>query len=175
MYRDIGVERHMATLKAIPFAALALMACLASPSAATACNSGPDYCTDDPRIAAALAAKKQALKNDGYPDRLVGLLDLGVQCVARIRDEPDGFRVIDIAADGSKTDLNWDEDEEQVARGRLTSGASVRYWIVNSRRGFRCDGQKPYDQRPDYDAAANVSSETAIKCRLQGGAPVCTR
>jgi hypothetical protein len=83
--------------------------------------------------------------------------------------------VIDIAADGSKTDLNWDEDEEQVARGRLTSGASVRYWIVNSRRGFKCDGHKPYDQRPDYDAADDVSAETAIKCRLQGGAPVCTR
>lgn len=165
----------MAMLKAMTFATFASMVCLAGPSAATACNSGPDYCTDDPRITPALAAKKQALKKQGYPDRLVGLLDLGVQCVARIREEPDGFRVIDVAANGSNTDLNWDADEEQVAKGRLTSGASVRYWIVNARRGFKCDGQKPYDQRPDYDAADDVSAETAIKCRLQDGAPVCTR
>ena len=162
-------------IRSVTIAALALTACRAGPSVATACGSGPDYCTDDPRIAPALAAKKQALRREGYPDRLVGLLDIGVQCVARIRQEPDGFRLIDVAADGSKTDQNWDEDEERVARGRLGSGASVRYWIVNARRAFTCDGQKPYDQRPDYVASDDARADTAIRCALRGGAPVCTR
>ena len=122
-----------------------------------------------------MTAKKQDLKRQGYPDRLLGLLDIGVQCVARIRDEPNGFRLIDVAADGSKTDLNWDDDEERIAKGNLTSGKSARYWIVNARHAFSCDGQPPFDQQSDYDATDDVNADGAIKCMSQAGGARCTR
>ncbi len=57
---------------------------------AFACNSGPDFCTNDPRIPAALEAKKKAMLKE-YPSRLVALLDRGVQCIARIERSPDIF------------------------------------------------------------------------------------
>ncbi len=164
----------MTTFNLMKCAALALLAVFASGSQAFACNSGPDFCTDDSRIPSALVAKKQALKKQGYPDRLVSLIDRGVQCVARIREEPDGFHVIDVGTDGSKNDLSWDADEERIAKGNLTSGASVRYWIVNLRHAFTCDGQKPFNEQPDYDAADDVNANGAIKCELQGGAVSCT-
>jgi hypothetical protein len=75
----------------------------ASSGGARACNSGPDFCTDDPRIPAALTAKKRNLADHGYAARLVGLLDIGVQCVARIEREPDGFRLIDVRDDSHLT------------------------------------------------------------------------
>lgn len=152
--RALVSRRHAASVasRRVGAALLALLAVVAGGSAALACNAGPDYCTDDARIGAALTAKKQGLKHQGYPDRLIGLLDIGVQCVARIRDEPDGFRLIDVAADGSKADLNWDDDEERIAKGNLTSGKSVRYWIVNARHAFSCDGQPSFDQQRDWSA-----------------------
>jgi hypothetical protein len=43
---------------------------------AYACDGGPDYCSDDPRISAKLAAKKNALLAED-PPRLAALLDRG--------------------------------------------------------------------------------------------------
>lgn len=153
----------------------AVLAVALSASAARACDAGPNYCTDDPRIPAALAAKKQELIQQGYPTRLVNLLDIGVQCVARIDTEPSGFRVIDVAADGSKTDVPWDVDEERIAMNNLTSGRSVRYWIVNSRHAFSCAGQLPFDQQSDYVAADDLNSSAAIECTLNDGSARCSR
>jgi hypothetical protein len=165
----------MSLLRVSKYAALALTAGLACASGARACNAGPDYCADDPRVPAALAAKKQELKRQGYPDRLIGLLDLGVQCVARIRTEPANFRIIDVAADGSFPEVNWDDDEERIAKANLLSGKSKRYWIVNARRAFSCAGQKPFDQQPDYNPADDVNADGAIKCTAQGQTVKCTR
>lgn len=125
------------------------------------------------RIPSALAAKKHDLTRQGYPSRLVGLLDIGVQSVPRIETEPSGFRVIDVAADGSKTDVNWDDDEERIARDNLTSDRSVRYWIVNSRHAFSCAGLPPYDQQSDYIATDDLNSDAAIT--PQGGGVQCSR
>ncbi len=155
--------------------ASAVLAAALSTSVARACDAGPNYCTDDPRIPSALAAKKQDLVRQGYPSRLVGLLDIGVQCVARIETEPGGFRLIDVASDGSKTDVSWDDDEERIAKDNLTSGRSVRYWIVNSRRAFSCYGQPPYNQQSDYVATDDLNSNAAIKCTLQGRGVNCSR
>ncbi|MER9442024.1 hypothetical protein NKI79_11480 [Mesorhizobium sp. M0340] len=133
---------------------------------AYACNSGPDYCTDDPRIPRALADKKAQLAKD-YPDRLVALLDLGVQCVARIQQSPDGFSLV-IVKDGSVDTLSWDQDNENAAKAEIAAGTVKRFWIVNSRRAFSCDGQPSYDVQPDYDSADDVNTSLAIKCDNTG-------
>ncbi|MGR9431377.1 hypothetical protein [Rhizobium leguminosarum] len=130
--------------------------------AAAACGSGPDYCTDDPRIPAVLAAKKRTLVNE-YPPRLIALLDRGVQCVARIQQSPNGFSLV-IVKTGQIDVLAWDQDNENAAKAEMTAGTVNHYWVVNSRRAFSCDGQASYDQQPDYVAADDVNSSLALKC-----------
>jgi len=56
------------------------VALIGAGAAQASCSSGPDWCTDDPRIPATLKEKKERLSKE-YPDYLVALLDLGVQCV----------------------------------------------------------------------------------------------
>ncbi|QJX09994.1 hypothetical protein [Rhizobium brockwellii] len=137
------------------------VAMYASPTAA-ACGSGPDYCTDDPRIPAKLASKKNALAGE-YPTRLISLLDRGVQCVARIQQSPNGFSLV-IVKKGQIDVLAWDEDNETATKAEMAAGTVDHYWIVNSRRAFSCDGQASYDQQPDYVAADDVNSSLALKC-----------
>lgn len=55
------------------------------------CSCGPDFCQGDPRIPGLLTSKKKSLASQGYPPRLVNLLDIGDQCVARISQSPDAF------------------------------------------------------------------------------------
>lgn len=143
-----------------------LMVCLSAPEAEAACNSGPDYCTDDPRIPSLLAEKKERLSRD-YPQRLVGLLDRGVQCVARVRQSPDSFHILEFEADGDSLSIPWNEDAERIAKERMAGGVVSHYWIVNARRAFQCDGEKPYDQRLDYVRSDDVNSKLAIRCALE--------
>jgi hypothetical protein len=130
---------------------------------AMACDSGPDFCTDDPRIAAALAEKKADLLKE-YPQRLVGLLDRGVQCVARIQQSPDGFSFVIVRGGGDIDVLTWSQDNEDAAKAEIAAGTVDHFWIVNSRRAFSCDGQPPYNEQPDYDADDDVNTSLAIKC-----------
>ncbi|CDZ54447.1 hypothetical protein [Neorhizobium galegae] len=132
------------------------------PSVANACDSGPDYCTDDPRIPGKLAAKKATLSAD-YPSRLVALLDRGVQCVARIEQSPEGFSLV-VVKNGGIDVLQWDQSNEDATKAELSAGSVKRYWIVNARRAFACDGQPSYDKQPDYDAADDVNASLALKC-----------
>jgi hypothetical protein len=142
---------------------------------AVACDAGPDSCTDDPRISAARAGKKQSLVNNPYPARLMGLVDIGLQYVARIDREPDGFTLIDVQSPSHTTSIGWPDDEENIAKKHLLDGSSVRYWIVNARHAFSRDGRPPFNQQRDYDATDDVNASGAIKCVLQGGATVCSR
>ncbi|MGO7394579.1 hypothetical protein ACCS62_28450 [Rhizobium ruizarguesonis] len=137
-----------------------------SMTAALACSGGPDYCTDDPRIPATLAAKKVALSSE-YPSRLVSLLDRGVQCVARIEQSPDGFSLVIVKDDGIDV-LQWDQSNEDATKAELSAGTVKRYWIVNSRHAFSCNGQPSYDKQADYDAADDVNASLALKC-VRGG------
>lgn len=141
---------------------------LACASTARACDPGPDYSTDDPSIPATLSANKKYLKQQGYPDKLIGLPHVSAQCVARIRMEPDGFHLIDVAANDTITSLRWDEDQERVARKRLQDRGSVRYGTVSSRRTFLCYIQPPYDQQDDCVASDDLNSSGAIKKRFAG-------
>jgi hypothetical protein len=135
---------------------------LATPAWA-ACESGPDWCTDDDRIPAMLAEKKTRLAKE-YPTRLVALLDRGTQCVARIRTSPDGFSIIDVEPDKDTLSQSWAEDVENVSKGRLARGEITHYWLVHARRAFSCDGEPNYDERSDYIADEDVNADFAIKC-----------
>jgi hypothetical protein len=127
------------------------------------CNSGPDYCTDDPRIATKLASKKERLSRE-YPRRLIALLDRGIQCVARIETAPDGFSMVPIRAAGGIDVIPWDQDNENATKGELSAGTVKRFWIVNSRRAFSCDGQPTYNLQSDYNPDDDVNMSLAIKC-----------
>src|SRR4051794_40902966 len=86
-----------------------------------ACDAGPDYCTDDSRIPGELAAKKQSLSIE-YPSRLIALLDLGTQCIARIQQEPDGFSMVIVKSDGGIDVMSWDQDNESAAKAEVSAG-----------------------------------------------------
>lgn len=135
-------------------------------TSAHACGSGPDFCTDDPRIPVKLAEKKNALSGD-YPKRLLALLDRGVQCVARIEQSPDGFSLL-IIKDGGIDVMAWDQSNEDATKKELSAGAVKRYWVVNSRHAFSCDGQPSFDKQADYDATDDVNISLALKC-VKGG------
>lgn len=142
--------------------AAALISIAASGTSVFACNAGPDYCSDDPRIPAKLKAKKLRLAAE-YPQRLVDLLDRGVQCVARINSSPDGFSMVIVKQGGGIDVLPWDSDNEAATRSELAAGAVTRFWIVNARRAFSCDGEALYNQRNVYNSNDDVNMSLALK------------
>ena len=150
----------------LPAALAGFVVFIIASSQAAACNMGPDYCTDDPRIPKMLADKKSSLAKD-YPARLVALLDRGVQCVARIQQSPDAFTMVVVKNGGIDT-VGWDQDNEDAGKKEIASGEVERFWIVNSRRAFSCEGQPSYDQQSDYNAADDVNTSLAIKCDSGG-------
>lgn len=133
-------------------------------SALAGCACGPDYCQDDTRIAAALAAKKNSLAAAGYPPRLLALLDVGTQCYARIHQAPDAFTMLIVSPNGDSQTVPWSDDDVRIANADLASGKISRYWIFNARRAFACCGEASYQDRPDYNSADDVNTSTAIKC-----------
>ena len=158
----------MKTIRLVPAkraaaaAVFAIVVGLLTAGPAMACNSGPDFCTDDPRIPAALAAKKKEMLKD-FPARLVNLLDRGVQCIARIERSPDIFTMVVVSGNMIET-VPWDATNEKNALKMIDSGDIKRFWIVNARRAFSCDGHPSYDQQPDYDANDDVNTSLALKC-----------
>ncbi|SFU14101.1 hypothetical protein SAMN05518861_1152 [Mesorhizobium sp. YR577] len=108
-----------------------------------------------------LAAKKKSLAKE-YPARLVGLIEIGDQCVARITRSPDIFTMWLVGDDGSKRTLPWSQDSEDRAN---KDPDLKRFWIYNTQRAFSCCGQLSYDQQPDYDSTDDVNMSTAILCK----------
>jgi hypothetical protein len=137
---------------------------VAGTAAKAVCTCGPDFCQDDSRVAATLAAKKGSLRASGFPDRLIALIDRGDQCVARITRSPDIFTMWVIDSKDAKQTVPWSADNERNAMNKVRSGELKRFWIYNARRAFSCCNQPNYDQRPDYDREDDVSAATAIKC-----------
>lgn len=142
--------------------ALSFVAFLSADPGQAACGCGPDFCSDDPRIASLLAAKKQRLSRE-YPARLVSLLDRGTQCVARIERSPDIFSFILVSSEGNST-LPWSSEDESRAQAKLNSGELIRYWIVHSRHAFSCCNEPRHDKMSDYDAADDINASRAIRC-----------
>ena len=132
-------------------------------SAMAACACGPDFCQNDARIAGLLASKKRAL-SASYPASLVGLLDKGEQCVARIQRSPDIFTILLVEPNGDSRTVPWSQDDQRRASDKLRNGQLNRFWIVHGRRAFSCCGQPPFDQMSDYDARDDVNTSLAIRC-----------
>jgi len=148
---------------------------LMTSAAAAACTCGPDYCQDDSRVPKALAAKKKSLKAAGYPDRLISLLDIDDQCVARITRSPDVFTMWLVDAAANKKSHPWSQGDEDLARRHVKDGTLTKFWIYNAKQAFSCCQQAKYDQRPDYNAEDEVSADTAILCKPSGGDVSCTK
>lgn len=137
-------------------------------SVAAQCQCGPDFCQSDPRVGLALQAKKAALESDGYPERLISLIDVGDQCVARIRRSPDIFTMWLVFADGTKQTVPWSQEDESRAKQDVEDGILRRFWIYSTSRAFSCCGEPSYDRRSDYDAEDDVNTSTAILCKKGG-------
>jgi hypothetical protein len=133
---------------------------------------GPDFCHGDSRYPTLLAAKKQQLKNSGYPDDLVALLDRDGECVARIERAPDGFSIKIISSAGSTT-RSWTKDEERIARDNLLTGKVDRFYKFNAARALACCGDKQPEDRPDWEPTDGVSRGQTIVCRKVGDAVQC--
>jgi hypothetical protein len=136
-------------------------------TAKAACSCGPDFCQDDPRVPNALRAKKQELRDAGYPDRLVTLIDRGDQCIARISRAPVSFTMWIIHPDGNKETVPWSMENERNGMNKVRSGEIKRFWISNARQAFSCCGQPRYDQRPDYDSADELVRLPQLSARLR--------
>ncbi len=132
---------------------------------AAACNCGPDFCQDDPRVAPRLSSKKASLGADGYPDRLRNLLDKGGKCYAAIDRAPDIMTIWLIYPNGDKQTVPWSLDDEDKAKNQVTTGELKRFWIYNARHAFACCGEPNYDQRADYNEDDDLNTQQAIRCQ----------
>lgn len=141
------------------------------PQLAAACDTGPDYCTDDPRIAELLADKKASLLQE-YPANFVELIDIGAQCVARINQSPDAFTLMTVGTDGSTYAAEWTKDSQMAANDQIKDNTLKEYWIFNTRQAFKCAGDPNYADRPDYDKQLDLNTSFAIRCNSPTTCPV---
>lgn len=141
-----------------------------SPKAQAACNCGPDFCQDDARIGPLLTEKKAELGKE-YPQRLINLLDIGSQCVARVERSPDAFTMWIVNADNSKGTILWSQENEDKAKAKIAAGEVKRFWIFNARESFACCKEKKPEERPDWNEEDELNTDAAILCDRNG----CTK
>jgi hypothetical protein len=146
---------------------------MSSTSLAQNCGCGPDYCKGDSRYPGKLAAKKNAMKNAGYPSDLIALMDRDGPCVARVEQAPDGFSLMTVSQQGDKTILSWAEDQEDVARKQLIGGQLKAYYKFNVRKRFACCNDPKAEDADDWDSDLELSTEIAIKCTKSGASAAC--
>jgi hypothetical protein len=159
----------MRTLSAVGVFVAFLMA----PAAADCPPCGPDICLNDPRYPKALAAKKVSLAKSGHPADLIALLDRDGACVMRVDRAPTGFTILSVK-DGERSTIAWDADQEAVARKQLLNGTTTAYYKFNVREAFPCCNEPKPQQRPDWDAALELSTSLAVKCVKAGNAVKCS-
>jgi hypothetical protein len=161
--------RRADTLAALVMA----LAAFSAPAAGADCaQCGPDFCHGDSRYPALLAAKKQHLKQAGYPDSLVALMNRDGECVARVERAPDGFSIKIVSSAGAST-ISWTSDDERIAHDDLLHGKIDRYYKFNAAHAFVCCGDQKPEDRPDWNATDGVSTGQAIVCKKIGGAVQC--
>ncbi|UFZ06353.1 hypothetical protein LQG66_08670 [Bradyrhizobium ontarionense] len=136
------------------------------------CACGPDFCQGDPRYAPRLAKAKAAMRNEGYPEDLIALMDKGGACFARIDRAPVNFHIRVYTANASE-DVEWNEDNDRIARTNLLNGKINGYFKFNTLRAFKCCGEKEYNERADYDSDHDVNRSIAIQCLKSGGSVAC--
>jgi hypothetical protein len=137
------------------------------------CSCGPDFCLNDPRYAPKLKAKKDDMRKDGNPDDLIALMDRDGACVARVDRAPTGFSMRVVGNDASKQTFAWSAEEESIAKKNLLAGKIKEYYKFNVAKAFACCEQPRAEERPDWDAAAELNRSLAIHCVKQGSTVSC--
>jgi hypothetical protein len=137
-------------------------------------NCAPDICQSDRRVSGALAAKKGTLKKEGYPDRLISLLDKNGQCVRCINGAPDGFTILTVKPNGDNQTVSWDEDNEANAKSEVKSGELTSYYLISTRLYCDCCNETKADERSDYDKTLDLNKSITIACsRSPNGDAIC--
>lgn len=154
-------------------AAFVLVLCVAQqPARGQGCACGPDFCQDDARYAPRLAQAKAAMRAKGYPENLIALMDKDGTCFARVDRAPVNFHIRAYTGNGFQ-DVEWNEDNDRIARTNLLSGKIKGYFKFNTPRAFKCCGEKEYNERADYDSGHDVNRSIVIQCLKAGGAVAC--
>jgi hypothetical protein len=126
---------------------------------------GPLYCLDTPEYQATLAQKKAALTRQGYPARLVALVEKIDHCKGCIDTSPDGFSLFTVGLDGSILIKAWTSDDEGVAAKAVANGTSKSCYVIFSRRACAGCKQPKYMDRSDYDASLDLNKKATITCQ----------
>jgi len=137
------------------------------------CECGPDLCLNDPRYPPKLAKKKTDLKNAGYPDDLIALLDRDGKCVMAIEQAPDGFRILLVKANGDNNSIPWTQQDEDLARREILNGTIKEYYKHNVRKVLACCKEPKAEERPDWDSSLGLSRSLSIKCSKQSSTVTC--
>ena len=154
---ELGNTENRACLPALP----------GDPRGMSCPPCGPLYCLNDPALASAIAAKKAQLAADGYPERLLQLIDR-YKCVGCVRTAPDSFSImIEFAPghevkDGSGTwthmIFHWTAQDEARARVELRQGTIKSFYVFNSMESCPCCGEKDPTLQPDYNATLEMNT-----------------
>jgi hypothetical protein len=136
------------------------------------CPCGPNYCQDDPRYTKAMAAKKASLKKDGYPDKLLALLDKDGKCYQQVTTSPSKFTIRLIYSDQQKN-FPWTQQDEDLARKEVLRGEIKAFYMFNVDKAFNCCGEPDYRHRPDWDSNLDLNRDLSIGCTKSGAAVVC--
>jgi hypothetical protein len=161
-------EIPFATAEAnLPLCEAAVNSGVPSPSGTTCPPCGPLYCTNDPGLASAIAAKKAELRAQGYPDRLLNLLDR-YKCIGCVKSAPDRFSImIEYAPGHYVTDSTgtwshmifaWTAQDEALARVELRRGTIKSFSVFNSMQSCPCCGEKDPQSQPDYNATLDMNT-----------------
>lgn len=129
---------------------------------------GPLYCKDPVATERARAAKKAQMRADGYPERLIKLLDQ-YQCVACIRFAPDTFSIMIEYAPGTGPSngqgghwthitSQWTAQDEALARKELREGKIKSFAVMNASTACKCCGEKDPWERPDWNSALEINT-----------------
>ncbi len=165
---------------AAPYLKMSLAACyavslfiLGSPAPVHAdCDCGPDFCQNDSRYLAKIAAKKKTLAQKGFSNDLIGLLDQDGHCLAAVEQAPDTFFIKRRLGGGWDTrDLNT--EREKYAKDDVLSGVADAYYKFNTNHALACCGEPKYDKRSDWNSALDMNMRLVLVCRKDGSSVSC--
>ena len=136
------------------------------------CPCGPDYCPADARYTRTMKDRKDALRKEGYPEKLLALLDKNGKCYAQISTAPEKFTIRLIYPD-AKTNFPWTQHDEDLARKEVLSGAIKAYYMFNVEKAFKCCGEPSYSARKDWDPDLDLNRDLVIGCIKSGSDVAC--
>ncbi len=129
---------------------------------------GPLYCKDPVATERAREAKKARMRAEGYPERLLKLLDQ-YMCVACVIYAPDTFTIMIEYVPGSgpsnghggtwtHESFQWTPQEEAISRKELREGKIKAFYIMNAGQACKCCGEKDPSERPDWNSTLEMNT-----------------